>query len=744
VVLYEMIAGCAPFRGATHADVIVALLEREPEPLAGNRAQLDEIVATALAKNCDRRYQTATELLRALESCPEEPASHERQTKQQLRTSTQNVPPNARAVRVKRGRRIAIWLLGGIGGIALAWLLYRSNQKPAVWAERSQRHISQFISKKVGAGGALSRPAFSPDGKQIAYSLSEEGGSHLWVKALATQAETRITDGPWLDSDPVWSPDGQKIAFFSNRDGRRDLWVVALAPQPGHPALLKKLDLFAENLITWKKNQQSDLLYLEANGDLFALNPVSTQLSRLTKLDSAHPGTDFSLSPKQDKVAYRDTVNAEYRLLIKPLPNGEATVLLKGSEPIRSPVWFEDGEKIAFCANRTGSYQVYALWLDDRRIEQITFNNDNYSALALSPDGNTMAINATTENANVFASDVHDRTEVQHFSARGLQVLPALSLDEKMMIFQAAGSNEQGAETIFLKPAIPADAAQRLTRGFNGRWSPNGEAVAFLRDSSAKTELWCVNLRDKAEQRLASGIAYASYSPMPFYLAYAEYDWSPDGTKITYSSKKSGQSNLWQVSADAAQDTRLTYNNDNQITLYSPRWAADGSKLAYLSGARAIGEKRPSIQSINLLESGKSSILFQREAALRILGWAANGQELLIASGQRQGIAINNQIELLSINVSNRALRALSTLKDAYLPSLTLSGDGRSLALVSRRNGRDNVEVISLVNGSARQITNNLDPTTYYAALSWDTAGRRLFYSKQEKWENSFLIEKRK
>jgi serine/threonine-protein kinase len=67
VVIYELVAGQAPFGGATRSDLIVALLEREPPPLARFiaevPAELERIVMKALAKDPDERFQTVRDLL---------------------------------------------------------------------------------------------------------------------------------------------------------------------------------------------------------------------------------------------------------------------------------------------------------------------------------------------------------------------------------------------------------------------------------------------------------------------------------------------------------------------------------------------------------------------------------------------------------------------------------------------------------------------------------------------------------
>ena len=67
VVIYEMVAGRTPFEGETSTDVIVAITQKEPPPLArfapNVPAELDWIVMKALRKDRDERYQTIKELL---------------------------------------------------------------------------------------------------------------------------------------------------------------------------------------------------------------------------------------------------------------------------------------------------------------------------------------------------------------------------------------------------------------------------------------------------------------------------------------------------------------------------------------------------------------------------------------------------------------------------------------------------------------------------------------------------------
>jgi serine/threonine protein kinase/tetratricopeptide (TPR) repeat protein len=76
VVLYEMVAGKAPFSGRTDSHVRVSIIDQEPSPLAQQAAhvprQLERIVSKALAKDRSKRYQTITDLKLDLEQLREE------------------------------------------------------------------------------------------------------------------------------------------------------------------------------------------------------------------------------------------------------------------------------------------------------------------------------------------------------------------------------------------------------------------------------------------------------------------------------------------------------------------------------------------------------------------------------------------------------------------------------------------------------------------------------------------------
>ncbi len=102
-VLYEMVAGCAPFTGPSGGDVIVSILERQPAPTSSLRPDapgaLDEIIDRALAKQRASRYQSVDELasdLRELRRRLDAGASVERLSRSGATASTRAIGRKAR------------------------------------------------------------------------------------------------------------------------------------------------------------------------------------------------------------------------------------------------------------------------------------------------------------------------------------------------------------------------------------------------------------------------------------------------------------------------------------------------------------------------------------------------------------------------------------------------------------------------------------------------------------------------
>ena len=76
------------------------------------------------------------------------------------------------------------------------------------------------------AKGINGAPAWSPDGRKLAVALSYVGNLELFVLDVASRQETRLTHNLAIDTEPVWAPDGQSIYFTSDRSGRPQIYQI--------------------------------------------------------------------------------------------------------------------------------------------------------------------------------------------------------------------------------------------------------------------------------------------------------------------------------------------------------------------------------------------------------------------------------------------------------------------------------------------------------------------------------------
>ena len=81
----------------------------------------------------------------------------------------------------------------------------------------------------------LQAGALSPDGRQVVYAVSafdeetDKDVSQLWLLDVDTSTRRQLTFGPASNSQPAWSPDGRSLAFVSDRDEKPQLYQLALA-----------------------------------------------------------------------------------------------------------------------------------------------------------------------------------------------------------------------------------------------------------------------------------------------------------------------------------------------------------------------------------------------------------------------------------------------------------------------------------------------------------------------------------
>ncbi len=175
--------------------------------------------------------------------------------------------------------------------------------------------------KVAGFAGINGAPAWSPDGSRLALTLSRDGNPEIYTLRLKDGQLKRLTAGPAIDTEPVWSPDGKRIVFTSDRGGSPQLYRMSAT---GGPA------------------------------------------KRLTFEGSYNASADFS--PDGRRLAMVNGDRGRYRIAVLDLDSGLLRVVSDGKLD-ESPSFAPNGSMIIY-ATEAGSRGVLAAVSSDGRIRQ--------------------------------------------------------------------------------------------------------------------------------------------------------------------------------------------------------------------------------------------------------------------------------------------------------------------------------------------------------------------------------------
>lgn len=108
-------------------------------------------------------------------------------------------------------------------GRLLAYVSFEGG-RPRIFAQNLATGTRQVVAAFPGLNGA---PAWSPDGKHMAMTLSKDGNAEIYVMNIDTRVLRRLTTGAAIDTEPAWAPDGKSLVFTSDRGGTPQIYRVS-------------------------------------------------------------------------------------------------------------------------------------------------------------------------------------------------------------------------------------------------------------------------------------------------------------------------------------------------------------------------------------------------------------------------------------------------------------------------------------------------------------------------------------
>ena len=109
-------------------------------------------------------------------------------------------------------------------GRKIAYVSFESGNS-AVYIQNLKTGERQEIAAHPGINSA---PAWSPDGSRLAMVLSKDGNAEIYIVHISTGSLQRITNNAAIDTEPNWSPDGNKLIFTSDRGGSPQIYQLSI------------------------------------------------------------------------------------------------------------------------------------------------------------------------------------------------------------------------------------------------------------------------------------------------------------------------------------------------------------------------------------------------------------------------------------------------------------------------------------------------------------------------------------
>ena len=755
VVLYEMISGDLPFPGETKSDMIAAILKSEPQPLSTHSFELahefEHVIKKALGKDREQRYQVIKDLVLDLKLLKEELKTQENGNSSGQLGRTAILPLSTREVAAYRttgrdpNRPIFPFIIAAAILIAVAagWYFWpgRGASEDTQFSSLTSTQVTSWKSA-IGEDG-VSRPRLSPDGKLLAYVASRAGLSTIWLKQLdGGEPFTRMQEGS-ADYSPIWSPDQGQIAYYSDRGGRRGIWAAPALGGP--PTLLASLDSRG-SLVHWSEDGAT--IFFKMSWNLYSLEIAAKEIRKLTSFDESRVMEHgFSVSPDETRIAYIDRQNGQTDLWVSGLNGQDPLRVTDDPHDDSMPIWHPDGKRIIYNSSRNGVNQIFVVFIDSKRQAQLSLSDTDSHVADISKDGTKVLYTTTKDDADLWSIPADGGKESQVTSSVGAEVWPDISPDGTKIAYQQdrrLSTARRLLNSVLVAGDVKSEdpVPQIAQDGFNIRWSPDGKNLSFLRNKSGNQSLWVISSDGLDERQVSEGgVMFGGYLQLPYNrLQSQDYQWSPDGGSLIYSAVRDGISNVWQTFLDGAGEIQLTRNSDKKLLFFNPVFSPDGKRIAWSGMTTDTPDKR--IWSIWTTSDGAERALFQLNSIVRLLGWSASGEQLIVRSvGNKNDTGLPEDVSVFAIDLEGSGTRPLSTLKSSYFQNIALSPDRRSLAFVSRLSSGDSIQILGIANPSPKTLVSGNDSRVYFSNLLFAPDGKTLYYGKQSNSQVISMID---
>jgi tricorn protease len=400
-------------------------------------------------------------------------------------------------------------------------------------------------ARRLTSGGHESGPAFSPDGKLIAFTGQYDGNQDVYVVSADGGTPRRLTYHPDADVVVGWTPDGKSVLFRSARNA------------------------FAFGVV--------QLFTVPVEGGF----PTAVPLVRAQEGSFSADGSRIAYEPIQQwQRAWKRYRGGQTRpiWIAKLADSSIEGVIPRENSNDFNPMWV--GDTIYFLSDRNGPVTLFAYDTKSRQVRQVT-RNDGLDIKCASAGPGSIVYEQFGSLHLLDLKSGHDRQLEFHIAGDLSEVRPHFQKIEPRRI-RYAGISPTGARAVFEARGeiltVPAEKGdiRNLTNTTavverDPAWSPDGRSIAYLSDESGE---YALHIRDQSGTGEVRKIGLGS--PPSFYYSPV---WSPDSKKIAYTDKRL---NVWYVDLDRKTPVHIDRDTYAGPTFaLGPAWSPDSKWLAY-------------------------------------------------------------------------------------------------------------------------------------------------------------------
>jgi Tol biopolymer transport system component len=409
--------------------------------------------------------------------------------------------------------------LAWIAAFALALIAAGALAIPALRHLRETTPPETRVDIVTPATGQPASFALSPDGRQIVFVAADEKTSRLWLRSLAT-ATAQPLAGTEGATYPFWSPDGRSVGFFAGNALKR------LDLGGGTPQILAPATNAGGG--TWN-----------ADGIIIFAPSITSALMRVSATGGAGVAVT-TLGPQQ-----YGHFNPQF------LPDGRRFLFTAGGSPDVNGIYMGglDGRSLTRLVPdfSSGVYTPtgWLLWVREGRL---TAQKLDLGRTALTGEPLTLADGVATDSVSI-------RSAVS-VAATGLVAYRKVGASQRQLTWFDRSGTARGVvgepDDTWLQPRV----------------SPDGRRVAAVRAVQDNQDLWLIDGSRTSRFTFGSG---QDMFPV----------WSPDNTRIVYTSRGTGIGSLLRKLTSGAGAEEQFLSTDQTLTATS--WSADGRFLMYMS-----------------------------------------------------------------------------------------------------------------------------------------------------------------